>query len=340
VTVEVRGVAKAFGPVPVLRGVSLAVEPGSVTAVLGPSGCGKTTLLRVVGGFERPDAGTVHVAHRDVTRTPAHERRIAMVPQEGALFPHLSVAANVGFGLPRADRRGPRVEELLDLAGLGGLGERMPYELSGGQQQRVAVARALAPRPSVVLLDEPFSALDAGLRASIRDDVLGLLRAHDTTAILVTHDQDEALSVADAVAVMRSGVIVQAGPPAEVYAAPVDLDVARFLGDANVLRGTYSGGVVTCPLGRVPATGSGSGTEVDVLVRPEHLAIGTAGVPGVVTARRYFGHDAMVTVRLADGTEVRVRTPLATAYAPGDEVGVACTGPVVAYPREAPSPTA
>ena len=329
-TVEVRGVVKAFGPVEVLRGVSLAVEPGSVTAVLGPSGCGKTTLLRVVGGFERPDAGTVHVGGRDVTRTPAHERRIAMVPQEGALFPHLSVAANVGFGLPRAARRGPRVEELLDLAGLGGLGNRMPYELSGGQQQRVAVARALAPRPSVVLLDEPFSALDAGLRASIRDDVLGLLRAHDTTAILVTHDQDEALSAADVVAVMRSGLVVQSGPPAEVYAAPVDLDVARFLGDANVLRGTYADGVATCPLGRVPA--SGSGTEVDVLVRPEHLALGNGGVPGVVTGRRYFGHDAMVAVRLADGTEVRVRTPLATAYAPGDEVGVACTGPVVAYP--------
>ncbi|HWL36849.1 MAG TPA: ABC transporter ATP-binding protein [Frankiaceae bacterium] len=329
-TVEVRGVVKAFGPVEVLRGVSLSVEPGSVTAVLGPSGCGKTTLLRVIGGFERPDAGTVHVGGRDVTRTPAHERRIAMVPQEGALFPHLSVAANVGFGLPRASRRGPRVEELLDLAGLGGLGGRMPYELSGGQQQRVAVARALAPQPSVVLLDEPFSALDAGLRASIRDDVLGLLRAHDTTAILVTHDQDEALSAADVVAVMRSGLIVQAAPPAEVYAAPVDLDVARFLGDANVLRGTYADGVVACPLGRVPA--SGSGTEVDVLVRPEHLAIGEAGVRGVVTGRRYFGHDAMVTVRLADGTEARVRTPLATAYAPGDEVGVACTGPVVAYP--------
>jgi iron(III) transport system ATP-binding protein len=319
--VEVREVSKAFGATQVLRGVTLAVEPGSVVAVLGPSGCGKTTLLRVVAGFERPDAGSVHVQGRDVTGTPAHARRIAMVPQEGALFPHLTVGANVGFGLPRQARKGGRVDELLALAGLAGLKDRMPYELSGGQQQRVAVARALAPEPSVVLLDEPFSALDAGLRAAIRDDVLGLLRAHDTTALLVTHDQDEALSVADVVAVMREGVIVQAGPPAEVYAAPVDLDVARFLGDANVVPGGS-------PL--VPDTAPGS----DVLVRPEHLALGD-GSDGVVTARRYFGHDAMVTVRLADGAEVRVRTPLATAYAPGDPVGVRVSGPVVGYPRQA-----
>ena len=319
--VEVRGVEKAFGATRVLNGVSLAVAPGSVLAVLGPSGCGKTTLLRVIAGFERPDAGEVLVAGRAVTQLPAHDRRIAMVPQEGALFPHLSVAANVGFGLSRHDRRGPRVDELLHVAGLDGLRDRMPYELSGGQQQRVAVARALAPQPSVVLLDEPFSALDATLRAAIRDDVLGLLRAHETTAILVTHDQDEALSVADVVAVMRDGVIAQAGPPAEVYAAPVDLDVARFLGDANVVPASSA-------FGRIAAPG-GSG---DVLVRPEHLTLGADGVPAVVTGRRYFGHDAMVTVRLDDGTVLRVRTPLATAHAPGDAVGVTVTGPVVAYP--------
>ena len=309
--VEVRGAEKSFGATRVLRGVSLAVDPGSVLAVLGPSGCGKTTLLRVVGGFEKPDGGSVHVDGRDVTRVPAHERRIAMVPQEGALFPHLTVAANVAFGLPRRERRGPRVAELLALAGLDGLADRMPYELSGGQQQRVAVARALAPEPSVVLLDEPFSALDAALRAAIRDDVLGLLRAHDTTAILVTHDQDEALSVADVVAVMRDGVIAQAGAPAEVYAAPVDLDVARFLGEANVV----------------------AEDGADVLVRPEHLTIGPDGRPGVVTAKRYFGHDAMVTVRLDDGTVLNVRTPLATAHAPGERVRVAVTGPVVRYSR-------
>ena len=315
--VEVRGVDKAFGATRVLRGVDLTVPAGAVVAVLGPSGCGKTTLLRVVAGFERPDAGSVTVGGRDVTRLPAHARRIAMVPQEGALFPHLSVAANVGFGLPRAERRGGRVDELLALAGLAGLRDRMPYELSGGQQQRVAVARALAPRPGVVLLDEPFSALDAGLRVSIRDEVLALLRAHDTTALLVTHDQDEALSVADVVAVMREGVIAQAGPPDEVYARPVDLDVARFLGEANVVAGTS-------PLG--------DGTPGDVLVRPEHLLLGEEGVPAVVTQRRYFGHDAMVTVRLADGTTLDVRTPLATAHAPGDRVGVSVRGPVVRYP--------
>ncbi|HVF06153.1 MAG TPA: ABC transporter ATP-binding protein [Frankiaceae bacterium] len=328
--VETRDVEKAFGATQVLRGVTLPVAPGSVVAVLGPSGCGKTTLLRVVAGFERPDAGTVHVAGRDVTHVPAHARRIAMVPQEGALFPHLSVAANVGFGLPRRERRGPRVAELLALAGLDGLADRMPYELSGGQQQRVAVARALAPDPSVVLLDEPFSALDAGLRAAIRDDVLRLLRAHETTAILVTHDQDEALSVADVVAVMREGVLVQTGPPAEVYAAPVDLDVARFLGDANVLPGVAADGVVTWALGRAPAGGARG--DVQVLVRPEHLTLGGEGVPGVVAERRYFGHDAMVSVTLAGGTTVRVRTALATAHAPGDAVGVAVRGPVACYP--------
>ena len=327
--VEVRAVVKAFGGTPVLNGVSLAVEPGSVVAVLGPSGCGKTTLLRVVAGFERADAGAVLLDGADITRVPAHARRIAMVAQEGALFPHLSVVANVAFGLPRRERRGPRVESLLSLAGLGALRDRMPYELSGGQQQRVAVARALAPEPSVVLLDEPFSALDAGLRVAIRDDVLRLLRAARTTAVLVTHDQDEALSIADVVAVMRDGVIAQSGPPAEVYAAPVDLDVARFLGDANVLAGTSADGVVDCALGRVPATGA-SGT-VDVLVRPEHLALGATGVEGEVTGRRYFGHDAMVDVFLSGGVGVRVRTPLATAHAPGDAVRVSVAGPVVCY---------
>ena len=315
-TVEVRGVRKAFGSVEVLRGVDLTVPAGSVVAVLGPSGCGKTTLLRVVGGFEEPDAGTVSVEGRDVTHVPAHARRIAMVPQEGALFPHLSVADNIGFGLPRRERRGTRVGELLALAGLDGLGDRMPYELSGGQQQRVAVARALAPGPSVVLLDEPFSALDAGLRAAIRDDVLGLLRDHETTALLVTHDQDEALSAADVVAVMRDGVIVQSGPPAEVYGTPVDLDVARFLGDANVLP-------ATCPWG--------DGGPGRVLIRPEHLTLGADGAPGVVTGLRYFGHDAMVSVRLDDGTVVHVRTPLATEHVPGDRVSVAVRGPVVSY---------
>jgi ABC-type Fe3+/spermidine/putrescine transport system ATPase subunit len=240
---KVQGLHKAFGSHPVLAGLDLTVPTGSLTAILGPSGSGKTTLLRVLAGFDQADAGSVRIGDTVVdgpgTHVPPERRRIGYVPQEGSLFPHLTVAANVGFGLPARERRGPRVAALLASVGLAGLGPRYPHQLSGGQQQRVALARALAIEPAVVLLDEPFASLDAHLRAAVRADVQEIFRAAGTTAILVTHDQDEALSMADRVAVLRGGRIAQYAPPQDLYIRPADPQLARFIGDANLLDGEF-----------------------------------------------------------------------------------------------------
>jgi iron(III) transport system ATP-binding protein len=249
------GVHKAFGDHTVLTGLDLEVPAGSLTAILGPSGSGKTTLLRVLAGFERADCGTVTIGGCLVDSPGAHvppeRRRIGYVPQEGSLFPHLTVAANVGFGLRARQRRGPAIAELLEAVGLAGLGDRYPHQLSGGQQQRVALARALAIRPQVVLLDEPFGSLDAHLRASVRADVARLLAETHTTGVLVTHDQDEALSTADRVAVLRDGRIAQCAPPQELYDRPADADIARFIGDANLIEGMLDDGTVDTILGRL-----------------------------------------------------------------------------------------
>jgi iron(III) transport system ATP-binding protein len=339
------GLSKAFGPVPALRGVDLEVATGSLTALLGPSGCGKTTLLRVVTGFERPDAGSVAVGGRVVAgpgvHVPPERRRVAIVPQEQALFPHLTVAANVGYGLGRGPGRARRVDAMLELAGLAGLGRRMPHELSGGQQQRVALARALAPEPSVVLLDEPFGSLDASLRVGLRAEIAGILRSSGATALLVTHDQEEALSMADRVAVMRDGRIVQQGPPEVVYQRPADLWVAGFVGSANVLDAEVVGaGRARCALGAVEVAGGGLGNgdglagRVRVVVRPEQVRLAPpgSGVAGVVDHREYYGHDALVRVVLADGTPVLARTGSDDLPAAGAAVAVACQGAVVAFP--------
>ncbi len=334
---QVRGLRKAYDA-PVLAGLDLDVEPGQLVTLLGPSGCGKTTLLRLVAGFDSADGGTVEVAGRLVEGPGAHlppeRRRVAVVPQEGALFPHLSVAANVGFGLPRGQRTGRRTEEVLELVGLAGLGGRMPHELSGGQQQRVAVARALAPGPSLVLLDEPFSALDAGLRAQVRAEVRASLHAAGASAVLVTHDQQEALSVADVVAVVREGRVVQAAAPWEVYSAPADLGVATFVGEAVVLRGEAVGKAVDTPLGRL-AVGAVLHGAVDVVVRPEQLDVdprdGLPTVAAVVADRVFYGHDALLRLRLPDGTEVTARTPGSAFPPPGSSVRLGCRGDVVAF---------
>ncbi|WP_324273451.1 ABC transporter ATP-binding protein [Blastococcus brunescens] len=260
-SLTVTALTKAFGATPVLTGVDLHVPEGSLTALLGPSGCGKTTLLRLVAGFEDPDSGTVALADRIVAgegRSVAARRRgIGFVPQEGGLFPHLTVAGNISFGLPRGQRRdGGRVGELLRLVGLDpSLADRSPHQLSGGQQQRVALARALAPAPSLVLLDEPFSSLDAGLREETRQAVSAALAATGATAVLVTHDQAEALSMADQVAVLRSGRLVQLTDPRTLYRSPSDLDVATFVGEAVVLDADVRGGTAHCALGAVPCEG-------------------------------------------------------------------------------------
>ncbi|MCI0686917.1 MAG: ABC transporter ATP-binding protein [Sporichthyaceae bacterium] len=349
----VRGLVKSFDQTPVLRGLDLTVPSGQLTAVLGPSGCGKTTLLRIVAGFLAPDAGEIEIGGRMVCRTglsvPPERRRVGVVPQEGALFPHLSVAGNIGFGLigagwRRRAERADRVAELLQLVGLAGYADRMPHELSGGQQQRVAVARALAPRPALVLLDEPFSALDSALRAAVREDVRQVLHAAQATAVLVTHDQQEALSVADVIAVLRDGVVVQAAPPDQLYAAPGDAGVAAFVGEAVVLDAVLRDREAECVLGRLPvrALHSGpAGQPGTVVIRPEQVQIGPAGdgIAAVVTGSVFYGHDALVRLAVVDRgagqVDVRARTLGPLAYQPGTEVGLRVVGDVVFFPADA-----
>jgi iron(III) transport system ATP-binding protein len=363
---DVRGVHKSYGGHRVLRGVDLVIETGSLTAILGASGSGKTTLLRVLAGFERADAGKVTMDDRVVDDGHRHvapeRRRVGYVPQEGALFPHLSVAGNVAFGLDRAARRGGRVNDLLELVGLADLGHRYPHQLSGGQQQRVALARALAINPAMVLLDEPFSSLDAALRASVRADVVTALRTAGATALLVTHDQDEALSMADRVAVLRDGVIAQIGAPQQLYDRPADVDLASFLGEANVVPGRVQDGRIHTALG-VLALQNGSPPGVEgvagladraavAIVRPEQIRVATrhevghrsvdtasapAGVAGLVQEIHYFGHDTVMLVRPADGgTPLRVRIAGAGHVPAGATVTLTALGPVAAFP--APSP--
>ncbi|MFI6094540.1 ABC transporter ATP-binding protein [Lentzea sp. NPDC051213] len=324
----VKRLVAGYGGEPVLREVDLAVPEGGLLAVLGPSGCGKTTLLRVLAGFHPVSSGEVWLGDRELTAAvPPEQRGIGIVPQEGALFPHLSVAGNVGFGLRRGDR-GERVEELLDLVGLAGFGARMPAQLSGGQAQRVALARALAPRPGVVLLDEPFSALDAGLREELRADVRASLRAAGVTALLVTHDQEEALGMADLVAVLRDGAVAQLARPQTIYSSPADLGVALFVGDAVTFDGVAQAGQVRTPLGTLRTSGNGPGT---VLLRPEQLILGSAGIESIVDDVLFHGHDATVLLRLADGTQVRSRVQGRIAVRPGVSVAVSVDGPALFF---------
>ena len=333
---------KSFGSVRALAGVDLTVAAGRFVAVLGPSGCGKTTLLRCVAGFERLDHGTVRLGERTMAgpgiHLPPHRRRFAVVPQEGALFPHLSVAGNVGYGLDREARQRGRVDEVLELVGLAGYGRRMPHELSGGQQQRIAVARALAPRPAIILLDEPFSALDAHLRSEVRRDVREALREDGATAILVTHDQDEALSLADQVAVMRDGRVVQSGTPTAVYSTPTDAWVAGFVGGAVLLPGSPSPAGVRTVLGDLAVRGAApAGPALTVLIRPEQIQVGPAApdsVAATVLAHDFHGHDALLTLRLADQSTTVTARVLSGAEPPaiGEPVGLRVTGPASAWP--------
>jgi len=345
-SLSVAGLSKAFGDSPVLTGLDLEVPTGSLTAVLGPSGCGKTTLLRLLGGFEHADGGSIQLGERvlcDATTHLAPERRaIGFVPQEGALFPHLDVAANVGFGLPRAQRRGGRIEELLQLVGLQGLAKRFPHQLSGGQQQRVALARALAPEPGLVLLDEPFDALDAGLRAQVRGEVREALRAAGATALLVTHDQEEALSLADTVAVMRGGQIVQAADPQTLYRDPVDAEVAAFVGEAVLLEGRLDGDHAETFLGRLPTRGrtATAGTQAMVMLRPEQVLCRAvspeagAGPRGRVLSTAFYGHDATARIALKGSERREIVARAAGHLLPqaGDEVSIAIEGTALAYP--------
>ncbi len=330
------GVTKRYGPLTALADFDLEVPAGSILGLLGPSGSGKTTALRIVAGFEQPDSGTVEIAGRRVVdddhMVPPEDRKVGMVFQEYALFPHLSVAGNVAYGLGR-DRRA-RVDEVLDLVGLDEAGGRMPHELSGGEQQRVALARALAPEPHVILLDEPFSNLDAPRRDRVRREVRTILVEARTTAVFVTHDQEEAMAMSDAVAVMRDGRIVQVAEPSELYRRPGDCWVARFLGEAEFVAGTAAHGRVETPLGTFPLEGdlAGLSGNVEVMIRPESVGLrpdpnGTARV----AAREFYGHDQLVLVHLDGGRRLLSRLGPSPSLLPGDRVSVSIRE-VVAFP--------
>ncbi|MFI7602225.1 ABC transporter ATP-binding protein [Actinoplanes sp. NPDC049681] len=339
----VQGLTKSYGTTRVLAGIDLHVPAQTFTALLGPSGCGKSTLLRLIAGFADPDAGTIrigeHTAYADGRSIPPQRRRIGYVPQEGALFPHRDVAANITFGLSRRRRRSAdRLHELLDLVGLDrAIAGRFPHELSGGQQQRVALARALAPEPELVLLDEPFSALDAGLREDTRRAVLAALRAAGATAVLVTHDQAEALSLADQVGVMRDGRLAQLDPPATIYRRPRDARIAGFLGEAVLLPAEVADGAATCALGTLAVRSSGVTGPSYVLIRPEQLRLHRTGEGRTATVQEisFYGHDAAVRLSLQpEGVPVIARLPGTELPEPGSTVGVSVSGDVLAYPRD------
>jgi iron(III) transport system ATP-binding protein len=341
---QVSGLTMSFGAARVLDGVDLDV-PGGITAVLGASGCGKTTLLRLVAGFLEPDAGTIRLGGLVVAGegrpVPPRLRRIGYVPQEGALFPHLDVAANVAFGLSsgrRSDAARRRVQEMLELVELPrAAASRQPHELSGGQQQRVALARALASGPDVVLLDEPFSSLDAGLREETGRAVARALRATGATAVLVTHDQAEALSLADQVAVMAHGRFLQVATPTEVYLDPASPAVASFVGHAALVPARAVAGTATSALGPVRVRGAGEGRVV-LAIRPEQVAVTPTEDPDCVTAQvlavSFFGHDATVRARVAgehEPVEVIARVPATGVPEPGTEIGLRVVGEVLAF---------
>jgi iron(III) transport system ATP-binding protein len=344
--IRLRGLTRSFGSFQVLRGIDLDIDAGSVTAILGPSGCGKTTLLRLIAGFDAPDSGTIDIAETSVfgpgRLVPPQRRHVGYVAQEGALFPHLTVAGNLAFGLPERGAAGTaRIQELLELVGLDGrYAGRYPHELSGGQQQRVALARALAARPAVVLLDEPFSSLDAALREGTRRAIIRALASTHTTTVLVTHDQAEALSVADQVGVLFDGVLAQVGAPAALYGEPASVQVGTFLGEANVLAADIRAERACCeagldiPLRRPCAVGPGM-----VLVRPEQVVVVPVGTPGSVSGRvtetTFYGPSARVEIMVGPHVVV-ARTPgFQEVPRAGDAVGVVVQGKGVGFPAPA-----
>ncbi|MFH8341638.1 ABC transporter ATP-binding protein [Streptomyces sp. AM6-12] len=340
-TVEFRGLRREFGATVALDGLDLTVRPGEFLALLGPSGCGKTTALRMLAGFEHPDSGAVLVDGRDITRVPAHRRDAGMVFQSYSLFPHLNAVDNVAFGLRmrgvRTAERRATAAELLELVGLGDKGERFPHQLSGGQQQRIALARALALRPRVLLLDEPLSALDAKVRLSLREEIRRLQQELGITTLFVTHDQEEALSIADRVAVMRAGRLEQCAEPAELYGRPATAFVAEFVGTMSRVPGELKDGTVEVLGQRLPADGDAPDGTVDVLVRPENLRVrADEQGGGRVVATAFLGAVVRLTVQLADGTEAKADLPAHEATGLG--AGAAVTAslperPVLVAPR-------
>ncbi|SDI10624.1 iron(III) transport system ATP-binding protein [Lutimaribacter saemankumensis] len=326
---EIRNLSRAFGGQVVVDHVSLKVMPGQVTCLLGPSGCGKSTTLRMIAGVEMQDSGEIFVDGQlicdTVFRVPPERRHIGLMFQDFALFPHLSVGDNVAFGLKGpADRKRARVEELLDKVGLRRFIDEYPYQLSGGEQQRVALARALAPKPRIMLMDEPFSGLDNRLRDDIRDETLEVLKAEDAAVLLVTHEPEEAMRMADEIALMRNGKIVQQGAPYNVYNAPVDRQAVAFFSDINVIRGKVQGALTDTPFGQFLAPGVPDGAEVDIVIRPQHIKLdldrgGRGPNPtvqdgvaarGEVVRARFMGAESLVEIRMDyDGSVLKATVP-------------------------------
>jgi iron(III) transport system ATP-binding protein len=339
VVLSLDSVTKGYPGVVAVDDVSLRLRQGEILAVLGPSGCGKSTLLRAIAGLVRVDGGEIRTGDRLVagrgTWVPPERRAVGMVFQDSALFPHLSVEGNVAFGLPRnlPDRR-ERVEEMLRLVGLRTLADRYPHELSGGEQQRVALARALAPRPFVVLLDEPFSHLDRNLRTQVREETLQVLRAAHATAVLVTHDQEEALAVGDRIAVMRSGRLEQVGVPTEVFHSPASRFVATFMGEADFLPGSVNGQKASTALGELAVQPGAPAGPVEVMVRPHDLVLSRdEHGNGVVVRTEFRGAASLLDVALDDGTRLRVLQPHTRPVATGIRVNVwsVAEHPLVAF---------
>ena len=325
---EIEAISRHFGPKCAVNHVSFNLQAGQVTCLLGPSGCGKSTILRLIAGLEHLDAGTIkldgNIYAKDGIHTPAEQREIGLMFQDYALFPHLSVWENVAFGLrekPAVQRE--KAEELLERLELGGYGEMMPYQLSGGEQQRVALARAIAPRPKVMLLDEPFSGLDDRLRDGIRDNTLRVLREEGTAILMVTHDPEEAMKMADEIILLRDGAIVQTGSPYLVYNSPADCRAAAFFSDINIIRSTVFTALAQTPFGVFLTPGYPDGTDVEIVIRPQHLRIdfdrsghgpaesetmGAAAHAKVLRAR-FLGKQSLVDFQLNSGERVTASVP-------------------------------
>ncbi|WP_240705168.1 ABC transporter ATP-binding protein [Pacificoceanicola onchidii] len=332
---EIRNLVRNFGGSPVVDDVSLAIDPGKVMCLLGPSGCGKSTTLRMIAGVDMQDSGTIHVDGElvcdTVFRVPPERRSIGLMFQDFALFPHLTVGQNVAFGLSGsgADKR-RRAQSLLDRVGLVRFIDDYPHQLSGGEQQRVALARALAPQPRVMLMDEPFSGLDNRLRDGIRDETLDLLKEEGASVLLVTHEPEEAMRMADQIALMRGGKIVQQGAPYNIYNAPVDREAVSFFSDVNVLRGKVQGALVDTPFGAFLAPGFEDGSNVEIVFRPQHVSIDfdrngkgpnatdMAGTPARATVERarFMGSESLVEFRMDyDGSLLHATVP--NVFLPG-----------------------
>jgi iron(III) transport system ATP-binding protein len=338
-SLEVSHLQVSFGEKLILDDLSFSLKEGQIAALLGPSGCGKTTLLRSIAGLIQPAAGTIRFGKQLVSLSslvmPSHKRKIGYVPQEGALFPHLTISENIAFGLDKSiftkDQIRQTTKEMLQLIDLQGYESRMPNELSGGQQTRVALARALAIKPAIVLLDEPFSALDAELRGDLRSDVIQLLRSQNTTAILVTHDREEALVSADIVALMRDGQIVQHGTPEQVYSLPISPSIAISTGDALVLDAAQRTDGSTHYLFNKGDSAQSNGIKGEIVIRPEEIKISREikpqSISGEISKIDYYGHDAMISIRI-EGQVVVVRIPGPFDYEVGDQVSLEHVGPV------------